>query len=442
MSPTIESPLNTAHQHVQNSEEFEAQGLLIPAAEEHRKAAEAFQMCIEQSNDEQHKRTVRMLFNEQVKVEKELRRKIDKLRTENKDPSLPQKPAYAQPRGIPATQSFDMGTHSPRAVPSPPPYARGRMMDSHATVDESFMVLGGRSDPGDDFAKFWDRMQAMQDMLEQPLAVAFATAPLGEEEKRKKGGRRDASSSSADSTDIDEPISARFARKIGMTRASKSRILGGDTTKSHKDSLDEEFDEDVFADDNDELSESFCLVPGESEASSSTLKKENAALKEKMEAMQQRLAQAERVLQMRKDQDMQLRDSIVMARQQAQRVMGASMMGQQARPGQPPLDFSSLNINVPSVPAPIAPLNPVRDREVPQLLRRVRELEEEVRSVKSENEKQKVMIAKFRERWEKLKESAKRKKDAKAAAESMKSGVSERIDEEPEAEEAETQATS
>jgi hypothetical protein len=45
------------------------------------------------------------------------------------------------------------------------------------------------------------------------------------------------------------------------------------------------------------------------------------------------------------------------------------------------------------------------------------------------------MITKFRERWDKLKDSAKRKKDAKAAAEAVKSGVSERIDEEPEAEE-------
>lgn len=52
------------------------------------------------------------------------------------------------------------------------------------------------------------------------------------------------------------------------------------------------------------------------------------------------------------------------------------------------------------------------------------------------------MIAKFRERWEKLKESAKRKKDAKAAADSVNSPVRERIDEEPEAEEAETQTTS
>lgn len=44
------------------------------------------------------------------------------------------------------------------------------------------------------------------------------------------------------------------------------------------------------------------------------------------------------------------------------------------------------------------------------------------------------MIAKFRERWEKLKESAKRKKDAKANAEASKSAVAERIDEDPEGE--------
>jgi hypothetical protein len=45
------------------------------------------------------------------------------------------------------------------------------------------------------------------------------------------------------------------------------------------------------------------------------------------------------------------------------------------------------------------------------------------------------MIAKFRERWEKLKDSAKRKKEAKAATEVATTGVRERIVEEPEAEE-------
>jgi len=45
------------------------------------------------------------------------------------------------------------------------------------------------------------------------------------------------------------------------------------------------------------------------------------------------------------------------------------------------------------------------------------------------------MIVKFRERWDKLKESAKRKKEAKAAAEAATAGVRERIVEDPEAEE-------
>lgn len=43
------------------------------------------------------------------------------------------------------------------------------------------------------------------------------------------------------------------------------------------------------------------------------------------------------------------------------------------------------------------------------------------------------MIVRFRERWEKLKESAKRKKEAKAAAETT-NVVGERIEEDPEAE--------
>ena len=85
-------------------------------------------------------------------------------------------------------------------------------------------------------------------------------------------------------------------------------------------------------------------------------------------------------------------------------------------------------------------------------MRRIKELEEELRTVRVESEKQvslsiffnlvrilicqqKAMIAKFRERWDKLKESAKRKREARAAAAGVQSAiVHERIDEEPEAE--------
>lgn len=127
----------------------------------------------------------------------------------------------------------------------------------------------------------------------------------------------------------------------------------------------------------------------------------------------------------------------------AQRVMVAS-----STIPRPPGDII-LPSHIPNVqPNPL--LSTGRDRET-QLLGRIRELENEVRSVRSENEKQvglishpnadaklitlqKQMITKFRERWEKLKESAKRKRDAKAAAHSEESSVRERIDEDPEGE--------
>jgi hypothetical protein len=65
---------------------------------------------------------------------------------------------------------------------------------------------------------------------------------------------------------------------------------------------------------------------------------------------------------------------------QAQRALGASAMLQQ-RPG-PPLDFSSLNINVPAVPIP--GINTGREA---QYARRVKELEDELRLMRGENEK-------------------------------------------------------
>ena len=53
MSTEASDRIQQAHQHVQNAEEYDVQGLLIPAAEEHYKAAEAFQVCMEQATDEQ-----------------------------------------------------------------------------------------------------------------------------------------------------------------------------------------------------------------------------------------------------------------------------------------------------------------------------------------------------------------------------------------------------
>ncbi|KIM60600.1 hypothetical protein SCLCIDRAFT_26481 [Scleroderma citrinum Foug A] len=412
----------SAHQHAANAEDYRNDGLLIKAAEEHSRAAKAFLECEEKANDSNTKRTLHLLYNEHVKAGKELDRRVAKLREEGKDPSLPQKPLpritpvhsnrpTANPSGVPHTTHLVHG-------PTPNPSSSVRLSDSQNNVDESFMVLGQRSDPGDAFNNFWKIMEGMLDNLSQP--VAFTTAPLGMETdgQGKRGLRRDGSSSS--DTDREDSLGTKLSRKLGLDSMSKQEILF------------EETEEEVLVDEGDDLSESFYLIPTGPETPLSTLKRENTFLRREVDETQKRLALAERVLQLRKEQDQQLRDSIVLARQQAQRAMGASLMIQRPGGQSPQVDLSGFNINVPAVPAPVTALNAGRDREA-QHLRRIRELEEELRTVRMDNDKQKIMIARFRERWEKLKESAKRKKDAKAA-EAAKMGVGERIEEEPEAE--------
>ncbi|KAG8809055.1 hypothetical protein FRC17_003635 [Serendipita sp. 399] len=80
---------------------------------------------------------------------------------------------------------------------------------------------------------------------------------------------------------------------------------------------------------------------------------------------------------------------------------------------------------------PSGALGPEREG---QYVRRIRELEEELRLSRVENEKNRATIQRFRERWEKLKESAKRKRSAKAAENARGDSVKETIQEEPELE--------
>ncbi|KAJ7684968.1 hypothetical protein DFH06DRAFT_1313341 [Mycena polygramma] len=428
--------LNAAHEHAANAEDFLSQGLLIPASEEHYKAGEAYNKAMERSNDESAKRTLKMLYNEHHKAGKELQRKIEQLRAEGQDPSLPHKP------DPPQSSAMRPNSHPypsfPRSAPSPPP--NRPMTDSQGTVDESFMLLGGqRSDPGDAFNQFWNIMQGMLDNLSQP--VAFATAPLGVPEPQSTNHvvrtklsshtalRRDGSLSS--DTDVEEPMVARFARRLGMSSDSKKPSASNLNTRiASTPDPDDDFDE------GDELTESFFLIPSSSESSPATLRQENASLRLEVDSLKKRLQATERVLQLRREQDAQLRDSIFQTTkevgrvylfwnnmrmpQQAQRAMGASVVGQPFL-----VPTSSVMRETPGIKT---------GREA-QYARRVKELEEELRTVRLENDKQKTMILRYQEKWEKLKESAKRRKESKAAAaDAVKSSplVRERIPEEPE----------
>jgi hypothetical protein len=161
-----------AHRHASNAEDALVKGLLIPAAEEHYKAAELFKACIEQATDEgvcqtrtflktinqlishvfysvktQNKRTMRMLHDQHIKAGRELQRRIAKLREEKKDPSLPQIiPSVVPPATVRASPTpQQQQQHQQPQQQQPQQFQQQRKLtDSQYTFDESFMVLGGQ----------------------------------------------------------------------------------------------------------------------------------------------------------------------------------------------------------------------------------------------------------------------------------------------------------
>ncbi|KAG7092269.1 hypothetical protein E1B28_008632 [Marasmius oreades] len=317
MATTIEMPMNTAHQHAANAEDHSSNGLLIPSAEEHLKAAEAYMAAIARTNDDSTRRTLQMLHNEHKRSHLELQRKISRLKEEGKDPNEPQKPEVQR---APSSNSVSTFTQ-PMSSPSP-----ARPLMESTTVEESFMVLGGqRSDPGDAFNQFWTIMQGMLENLSQP--VAFATAPLGTSSEPSRPEEHH--SSDTDYTDAEERLSSRLSRKLKLGGKSvKSQLTAGGRgspaieTSTQEGDFDDDFSDEgayhyphcdlkTYPFSGDDLSESFLVIP--SEATMRALKQENIALKGQVGLLQHRLEATERVLRLRKEQDHYLRDSILQA---------------------------------------------------------------------------------------------------------------------------------
>lgn len=429
MAPHIDMPMNTANHHGANAEDYYARGLYVLAAEEHEKAADALLAAIERSNDESAKRTLRMLHNKHLKDRDDLQRRIQKLRDEGKDPNLPQVPqrqTHAAPSHLHPTITSSVQNQSRTSSQQRP------MSDSHNTVDESFMVLGGqRSEPGDAFNQFWNVLQGMLDNIPQP--VAFATAPLGDLDIPAEPARPETPPpvhvyGGISGKERREPVvlapEGNYISKWTKKIPGLGSIRGSPSTSSSFQGDD--IDGDFFEDGDDDLSGSFCVVPS-GEPTNLVLRKENSNLQAELIVMQDKLKAAEHLLKLRREQDAHLRTSIF----EAQRAISASGM---LPPRQTGADMSVLNFAKPPAPvsAPAVPIPAIKAGREAQYTKRIKELEDELRAVRSENEKNKLMIVKFRERWEKLKESAKRKKEAKASSEGVRN---QKIVEEPEAEE-------
>ncbi|KZV90424.1 hypothetical protein EXIGLDRAFT_677124 [Exidia glandulosa HHB12029] len=441
----MDTPLNKAHVHAMNAEEYKTRGLLVKAAEEHYLAAEGFKRAMESSSAEGTKRTLRMLYQDHNNSGKELQRKIAELEAQGKDPSVPQ--LQPQPPSRRSSSSSVVGSSSihqypPSSAASSTSRSSSRMGDSQMPIGESYMMLEGQNADTAAFKDFFENVEGLLQRFSSP--VAFASAPLSPTPTRLS--QVQSVSSSSDSSDAEDGLGTTVQdRHQPLVLESLADALSDQVTLN--DSLSSTLKpkngkgkppvfvtpDDVYADDDSSSSESFFVIPTTPTVKS--LQTENARMREQLKAAEERLAAAEKHIKQRADQEQQLRDGLLNARQQMQQRLGASTVLPQ-----PIVDMSFPNLKIPGVPglsplaAPVPPplplSGPTRDRET-MLIRRTRELEDELRGTREENDKLRAQIVKFRERWAKLKESAKRKRSARAAAEAG------RIEEEPEGEEAE-----
>jgi len=375
----------------------------VKAAEEHYRAATAFFGCIDGSEDENTRRTLRLLHDEHTKQAQELDRQVARLIDEGKDPSLPQKPLPSTAHSSPLTSRSDSG-----------------FRDAPSNVEESFMLLGQKNELNSSFAQFWKILEGMLDQLSQP--VAFATVPLHSSKSEK----------------LDLRTSAAYLPAPSSSTHVSLDMAEHDVERTSPIDMDESWEIDS--------EESFQIVGSESKPSSSSpaarppMEVENEELKHQLRHAQSRISDLEKLMKERLAHEHQLRDSIM----QAQRAISSSQMLQSITkfPGLDIRQFPGVARN-PQLHDPLQrhapppslrqPDNQKMDNPV-SLQSRIHELEEKLRLLHVQDITQKAAIAKYKERWDKVKDSMRRKKLAKAAADVQLAAERNRIEEEVEPE--------
>ncbi|KAG8758000.1 hypothetical protein FRC14_001010 [Serendipita sp. 396] len=414
------SLMEKAHAHVAAGEDYEVQGLLVCAFPEFYKAAELFLACMDQVENPHTKQTLKLLYNENNRRGKELQRRVALNREEAH--------SVTNPRTQSPNRAGTLAPSSRYESPSRTNTRENNLTMSQRTIDDSYMVLGGRTDPQDPFNQFWSKLEQVLDNLSQP--VAFATIPLTSsyEPTGDISTKDQEEEGYSDDSEVDPSRSRpKLLDHMGVNSQEEQENLA--------DKLAQALEDDADLIDEFGMDESFYVVPSVASPSMKKLQAENIALKQELQVLKTRLGNAEKTIKGKIEQERAIRDSIISVRREAQRAISSSaLIG--GRPG----SLANLEATLPSIMPPLTniqtqqtsgALGPEREG---QYVRRIRELEEELRQSRVENEKNRATIQRFRERWEKLKESAKRKRSAKAAENARGDSVKETIQEEPELE--------
>ncbi|WVO23425.1 uncharacterized protein IAS62_004778 [Cryptococcus decagattii] len=302
--------------------------------------------------------------------------------------------AYRPPPNLPNSQPDSAAALSPSDVLSP----LQSSSSSSEAPEESYVHFGAPPDITDPFSRFWAMLDNMLEDISNP--IAFASAPLDtlgpatpqpkkpQEKRSNKGGKeekRKEESSSPSPTD-----SFYLVHPKGKMTPEGSE--DGDKPRGNPAPL--------------------AKTPEE-------LSLENASLRHSLDTLAshtQSLEQTNRLLKIQlEERDKKLLAAMAGVKKEAARAkQGQELWRSQIMAG------SILPVRASRIDgSPISSVPGLKDgpgSDSIALRKRIKELEEEVRTLKVESEKQKNHIEKYKEKFEKLKANARAKKEAKLAA--------------------------
>ncbi|CDH53332.1 predicted protein [Lichtheimia corymbifera JMRC:FSU:9682] len=375
-----DTPVNAGHAYASRAEDHEEREDWAKAAEAHSQAAEQFQKAVAYTQDAVASKTLQLLALDHLRKAKELERKVIKIQkgrqaTKQHSPSgshsINEHSSSSSSSSSTISSSFDMGSLRQALAGDRKRHHGGRTTHGSSTpaIGGSYAVLpsDGRDEDSDEdadpFNKFWGVVEQLMDNLSNP--VAFTSAPLNE---------------------YDNPTPAWTQQKSSTTAAN----------------MDDE--DDHLA---SKMMESYFFVPDPqqyqngSESSSSKSNDyatENEQLRKRVNDLTYQVQSLEKAAEERnalKSSIMQFRSDV---KKQAKRIMQSQDYSAMRASSSAALMTTSTNTHNGYI------------RPSGDLVSRIRELEEENRQLKIQNEKQQVLMNKYRERWEKLKESAKKRR--------------------------------
>ncbi|ORZ16475.1 hypothetical protein BCR42DRAFT_36585 [Absidia repens] len=439
-----EAPVNSGHAYANAAEEYEDRELWSKAIEAHQNAAEQFRKSLEYTQDAETGKSLRLLISNHTRKIKEHERKVAKLKSEQEqlekqqrhlqqqeEQELPGQPKQQQQQtGTPVDIVYNQQSISDHlvginnhnglgkndinmrglsnALPGMTCQTTGNGLSllgridkkkvnesSHnGSIGESYALLStdnydADDDASDPFNKFLRVVETLVDQLSNP--VAFASAPLNED-------------------DVPTPY--------------QQKLLVADGPNSPPPDSDNDNIMDASA-----MMESFFFVPdnqGDTTLSSSntfkdqdmeTLQMQNEQLRRRVEQLSRQVQSLEKTAEERnmlKSSILQFRNDV---QRQAKRIMQTHESTSMRSSSVALLGNSGINASATHNSYPRHPgMNQTTNGSTAELVTRLKDTEDENKRLKDQLDKQQVLMNKYRERWEKLKESAKKRRAQPADA--------------------------